>query len=163
MFGLNLKLVLGVAVLAVIGGLGSFAGCEHHNAKVARAERDAAYGQRDTAIDANHSQANTIDAQTKALAKWKALAASPEDMQAIIDQSNANAREINSLRGIIAKAKGKDRDLPDCIKLLSISLRRTCPSVAAGLRDLASGHQNNHGGNPGTSREAVTGRLGTGL
>jgi hypothetical protein len=115
---------------------------------------NAAVADLTRVVDANHSQTAVIEAQSHALAEWKKLVRSPEDMQRIIDAANANARETIAMRGILARAKGKDRDLPDCIKLLAISLTRACPTVSAGLRDLAN-HKVGAGGDSGAGAARV--------
>jgi hypothetical protein len=120
-----------LAAMLTVAGILAYARHEHRIAADARAALKQV-------VDANHAQTDVIAAQTKALKAWRALAGSPADVQRIIDAANANARDANAMRGILARAKGKDRDLPDCIKLLSISLSRTCPSIATGLQQLAN-------------------------
>jgi hypothetical protein len=135
-----------LAAVLALAGLLAYARHEHKAAADAR----TALAQ---VVDANHAQTNVIDAQAKALKAWRAIARSPADIQRIIDAANANARDANAMRGILERAKGKDRDLPDCIKLLSISLTRTCPSIATGLQQLANREVGTRGDpGPGTAR-----------
>lgn len=138
------------AIVLAFAALGWYAHHEHGRA-------EDWHEKAVVAESANASNADTIAMQTKALNEWKALMATPADLQTLIDRANANEREAASLRGIIARAKGNDRDLPDCIKLLSISLTRACPSVAAGLYRLAT-HTHDDGGSADPGSEAIAGR-----
>ena len=150
------KLITGLAVLAVIGGLGSFAGCEHHNAKVARAERDAVKSMLETAVDANTSNVTTIKAQAKALKAWQDLKVTPEQIaDLLVSKSHFEAKSA-SLEKQNAALRNKDRELPECVALLRMSLQRACPGISTGLRKLQSGDQDSPGGNPHPRGEALT-------
>jgi hypothetical protein len=140
-----------LAALLVTGG---FAGCEHHDANAARAERDAANDGRDTAVDANKSNLSTIDAQNKALNEWMKLGESPAAVARLVAQAMTSAKALATEANAVLAAKEKERANPECAAVLSASLERACPAVARGLRQYASRHEDDPGRDPGAGREA---------
>jgi len=159
------KLLLWVCagLVAALVVTGSFAGCEHHNAKVARAERAAAESQRDTAIDANKSNVTTIEAQQKALEQWKALGITPGEAKAAVLLAVENHAKAEQLAAELKNAKEHDRANPDCNAILSADIERACPLVVLGLRDVARGDKNGAGGSAGPRRETAPRRAPGGL
>lgn len=142
---------------------GGFAGCEHHNAVAARAERDAAEAQRDTAIDANKSNMTTIEAQGAALNKWMSLGASPDEVAKLMASAARAIKEANQKLDEMLSAKEKDRANPECGALLGASLQRACPTIARGLRNAADGHEDGARRDPGSGGEAAAGTADGGL
>lgn len=141
-----------LAALLITGG---FAGCEHHDASAARAERDAANAARDTAVDANKSNGVTIAAQDAALNKWMKLGASPEEVAKAMGDAARAIKASNKYLADMTAAMEKDRANPDCGALLGASVQRACPAIARGLRDGASGHQDGARRDPGSGGEAT--------
>lgn len=136
---LRLGIYAGIAVAFAV--VLSFAGCEHHNASAARADRAAMKtllktrtDERDKVVEANESQQATIDAQGKALSQWASIGVKPEDVKQMLTAIAAKKVELDKLFAEIAKRKGKDDGNPDCAKLLQVDFQRVCPNRAAVLR-----------------------------
>lgn len=132
-------LVAGLALLLLI--VGSFAGCERHNANEARADRDAMKSQRDSArndrdqvVEANGTQQTIIDRQGAALTKWASIGVTPEDVKAMLDATVAKKAELEQQLVYNAKRKEKDDANPDCEKLRRTDFQRACPNRADILR-----------------------------
>lgn len=151
--------VLGLALLAAIGTAKWF----HHEAQAARAERDAVQAQLDTAVDANQSQATTIDTQTRALAKWAALGKTPEQLQQLVTVAHEREKTYEQIAKENSALKAKDRNLPDCIRLLQISLRERCPGRALVLRRAADSYEDGRSGNSNSGRSSITAGTSEGL
>lgn len=137
---------------AIMLALASFGGCQYIRAEAAVSAkeravttREAAEADRDNAIEANASNLVTIAAQDKALNQWVNLGVTPEEVRAMLSAASTQARELENLRTKFRALKGKDRDLPDCVELLAISLTRRCPDIAAGVRDAAGRNQDGPG------------------
>ena len=128
-----------VSAVSVVVGLLAFAGCEHRNAKAARAERNELRGQLADALNANASNQTVIDAQNKALDKWAEVGVSPQQVAEFIEAEVDARREAERKLKTMQIARTHDNALPECVALLRASLSRTCPSIAAGLQKLASG------------------------
>lgn len=144
--------VLGIALLAAIGT----AKWQHHAAESARAERDALAAQLDTAVDANASNVTTIDTQARALAKWAALGRTPEQLQQLVATAIEREETYERIAKENSALRAKDRNLPDCLRLLQISLRERCPGRALILRQYESGHQDSAGGSPRPGARALS-------
>lgn len=156
MIPLSPRLYLIGGVVAAFIVVLSFASCEHHRAKVFRADRDKALSQLVDAQSANASNQLVIDSQNRALDKWSKIALSPEDVISLVDNLTKAKKEADERLRLYQIGKESDRALPDCVALLRISLRQRCPSIAAGLLDLATSGENRTGGNSGASPEAAT-------
>lgn len=131
--------VLSVLLLIAIGT----AKWQHHAAVSARAERDALKGQLDTATDANASLVTTVGVQDKALKQWASLGVTPEEAKGQLDQINRHKVRSDELKAENDMLRARDRVLPECIALLKASLTKRCPSIAAGLVQLATGRGEN--------------------
>lgn len=143
--------------------VGSFAGCEHHNAKAARAERDQARGQLAETRVANVSNQQVIASQNKALDQWAAIAISPQDVMDLVHNLTEAKKEADATIKLLRSAKEADNALPECVALLRLSLRDRCPSIAAGLLKLQAAGEHRAGGDPGAGPEAATVRSDGGL
>ena len=152
---LRLYAYAGIAIgfLAVLG----YAKWQHHAAQSARARADALQVQVDTAVDANASLTTTVEAQDAALKRWAALGVTPEEVHDQLDQIRRHKERSDELKAENDMLRAKDRALPECVALLKASLSKRCPSIAAGLVQLAAGSgQNSAGRDSGTRREAPT-------
>ena len=138
-------------VLAFLG-LGTFAGCEHRNAKEARAERNATAGELVEAVTANTSQTETIDTLRRALGEWRSLGTTPDEALIAVESMRQINELIVALDQRIREAKELERAKPDCAAVLSADFERACPAIARGLRDAAGSHEN------GPSRNSDPGR-----
>jgi len=137
------KLLLWVCagLVAALVVTGSFAGCEHHNAQAARADRDAMKSQRDTArrdraevIKANESQQETIDAQSKALDEWLKIGVTPEEVEDLVAGVRAKKAELEQLVAENQKRKEMDNANPDCDRLRQVDFESVCRNRARVLR-----------------------------
>jgi hypothetical protein len=135
--GLNPYILGGVAA-AFLAALG-FAGCQYQRAEKYEARATLAEANTATAIDANQAGQLTIERQARALKQWADLGVTPEKVAAIIDQSSRFKASIDTLAAENNLLRSKDRALPECVALLKISLSQRCPSIAAGLMQLAAG------------------------
>lgn len=144
---MRLYIYLGVAAafLSVL----TFAGCEHSNANSARAKEAIAKSGRDTALDANKANQETIALLKKAVKDWKALATPDPAMQAAAARAAELEQENNRLNAALAKRAEKDYAKPDCIKALDTDVESVCPGIAAGLRERASRYEKRSGGSAG--------------
>jgi hypothetical protein len=153
-FGLSPYLLGGVA--AVILALGSFGGCQYVLKERAIAGEKKALHERDQARSANASQLVTIGTQDKALKQWKALHRTPEEIAVILKNGQAYIDEIDRLTRQVELHRGRDKNLPDCIRLLSMSLSKLCPGTAYSLRLRAAGKDGDSGGShPGGEGTAI--------
>jgi hypothetical protein len=143
------------ALAAALLITGTFAGCEHSNAKSARAERDAAELARDTAVDANDSNQVTIATQRRALEEWRALQVTPEEAALAVAAHQALVDKVLEQAAELERAKESDSARPDCEALLDADFERVCPATARGLRKYESRHQDRDGGSAGAGREAA--------
>lgn len=129
-------------IALVFAGLLTFAGCEHSNAKAARAERDAMEAARDYAVDANLGKDQVIEDLTTSRDRWKLLATPSEEMEAAAARAGELEVELTRTRAKLDKlAEEKDRANPDCLAVLEVDFERACPHVAERLRNRASGDQ----------------------
>lgn len=151
LFGFNPYLIGGVAL--VIAGLATFAGCEHHNANAARADRKAMESERDTArvdrdrtVKANGTLLSTITSQDKALNAWAELGESPAEVRALIAKIAASRAELEQRSAANEKRRRLDDANPDCEKLRRVDFQRACPNRAGVLRGHEDRYRNGDGG-----------------
>jgi hypothetical protein len=142
-------------LLAALLLTGAFAGCEHRNAKQARAARDAVTAELSEATSANAEQLKTIETQSQALASWRSLGVTVDEAAAAVTSMNAYGETLKSIDEEFRKAKEKDRAIPDCAALLRVDLERVCPGIARSLRDSASGDQDGRRRSSRAGREAA--------
>lgn len=150
---------LALALLVACG----VASCQSRRADTEAEKRQAVESQLSTAIDANTSAIDTVNALRGALKEWRDLSVTPEEA-AIAAASMGEIRALaNQLRAEIEKAKGRDRAKPECGALLGANLERMCPGIAVGLRRAQDRDQDDLGGNSGSGREAAPARAHDGL
>lgn len=151
MIPLRLYGYVGVAAtfLAVLG----FAGCEHNNANKARAERDKIKIVNSLLAEANVANVDTIEALKRANALWQKTCKREEEYTQLLDEKKAADERITNLLKQNVALRNKDRELPQCVALLKISLSQRCPNIAAGVLKLA-GSQDSASGSTGTGSEA---------
>jgi hypothetical protein len=157
MFGLSPYLLGGVA--ATILALATFGGCQYQAKEKWQARAELAESGTQVAVDANTACTATVEAQDKALNQWVALAATPQELAALVGSLRDKAAQTEDLENEVNLFRRRDRVLPECLALLKNSLSQRCPNVAAGLRKLAAGgSQDGDGGSTHPSREAATPR-----
>lgn len=150
---LQAYLVAGLA-LALLIACGA-ASCQSRRADSEHQQRLAVQSQLDTAVDANTSAIDTVNAQARALKEWRDLAVTPAEAATAVAALNEALRLSYELNKAIEEAKEKDRAKPDCEALLDADFERACPATARGLRDAAAGgHEDGDGRGAGAAREA---------
>jgi hypothetical protein len=131
---------LGIA--AVMLGLLTFAGCEHSNAKSARADEKVAIDGRNTALDANKSLLVTVASQKNTIEVWKRLATPSAHMKAAAARAADLERQNDILNAALAKRAELDYAKPDCVKVLETDVELICPGIFGGMRERASRYEN---------------------
>ncbi len=142
------------ALLLTTIAAGGLASCEHSNAEVARAERDALQAKFDTVTDANDSNQVTLAACKREVDEWKAQCALTEETKALASKAETNAANLEKLRRENQRLRALD-STPACIQVLRTDITAACPTVDTGLRRLTEGcNQDSDGGNSCTDPEA---------
>lgn len=142
-FGLtSLRLYIYAGVAAAFMLLLMVAGCEHSNAKSARADEKIAQEGTRTVLDANKTNLETIKVLKEAIVTWKRLATPAPGMKAAAARAAELEQDVERLNAALAKKAEKDYAKPDCIKLLQTDFGVVCPGIAAGLRERAGRYEN---------------------
>lgn len=142
------------AALVITGG---FAGCEHHNAAAARADRDveiskrqATETQRDEVVKVNGTQHETIGQLNATVDQWVQKCAVSDDVNATLAELAKKNAKLDELLRKMMKLEEKDDGNPECEKLQRADYQRACPGHAGSLR----GYENRIPRSPGGSEGA---------
>jgi hypothetical protein len=145
------------ALLVALVITGGFAGCEHHNAAAARADRDveiskrqAAETQRDEVVKVNSTQHETIGQLNAAVDQWVQKCAVSDDVNATLaDLAKKNAK-LDELLTKMTKLEVNDDGNVECEALQRTDYQRVCPGHARSLR----GYEDRLSRSPGRSEGA---------
>lgn len=129
----------GLALAAIVaGGL-----AWHWHGEVAELElslRDAR-DEVQRQADALTSKDSALAALEAAVAEWRAIATSSDDMKQAADRATVAAGVLEQRAAELARAEAPDRANPDCAALLATDLSRVCPAIARGVRERAGAHR----------------------
>lgn len=155
--------VWGAVALAFLA-LGTFAGCEHSNAKAARAERAQWQHAATTALEANETNQRTIERLRSALDLWQRLAKPAEEIHVKAAQADEYAAALRAAWNELDELKRRDRENQECDALLRVDFGKRCAGLGRELRERAAGGQGNRAGRdpgpgPGAAPVEPHGRL----
>lgn len=150
-----------LAALVITGG---FAGCEHHNAAAARADRDAekskrqaAETQRDDVVKVNGTQHDLIGQLNATVDQWVQKCAVADDVNATLAELAKKNATLDELLKKMTKLEEKDDGNPECEKLLRTDLQHACPGHAGSLRGYENRIPRSPGGSEGAGVRAPAG------
>jgi hypothetical protein len=134
MIAITPRLALYGGIVAAFVAMATFAGCEHHNAKAARADRADALGALAVALKANDTNQDTIGKLEAAIKHWRGTC-TPETR---IREAAEEAKTWRAKYEAEARRRREQRtESPSCTALMDTSFERVCAADARRLRKYA--------------------------
>lgn len=141
MIAITPRMALYGGIAAALVATLTFAGCEHRNAKTARAERAEALGALTVALKANETNQSTIRTLEAAIKLWRATCTPETRIRRAAEEAEAWRAKYEAE----ARRRREQRtESPSCTALMDTSFEGVCRDDARRLRQLAAGSGDPH-------------------